>query len=319
MRYSAERALPGVSVVIPAYNRRELVIRAVESVLGQTRAADEIIVVDDGSSDGTEAALAERFGARIRIVTQENQGVAAARNHGISLARYDLVAFLDSDDVWRPEKLALQVPEMTGPGIVLSATNWAWESAREVGRFQQLGYPASEKAATVPSPLLRLCNRRGHGLMVQTCIVRRAALVRTGGFDTRMRIAEDMDLLFRLAEEGSFVVMSPIMMIRSGTDNAEGHLTQTASLVWREQNLDFHIYILRRSLSLHRDDRYTKALRLRLVQILSYRARLHAKLGEFVAARQCAREALSARGWSKDMVICAVGWVMPAVLKRTKG
>ncbi|MCB6179842.1 glycosyltransferase family 2 protein [Rhodobacter sp. Har01] len=314
-----ESALPGVSVVIPTYNRRMLVPRAIDSVLAQTRPADEIIVVDDGSSDGTEAALAERFGSRIRYVAQANQGVAAARNHGISLARFDLVAFLDSDDVWRPEKLALQVPAMADPGVVLSATNWAWENAPDAGRFQQLGHASPHPVETDRAPLFQLCHRRGHGLLIQTCLVRRAALTRIGGFDATLRISEDMDLLFRLAEEGGFALLSPILMIRDGGEGADGNLTQPSSLRWRQQNLDNIIAILRRSLERHRHDPFGTAVRRRLVQLLSYRAKLHANAGDTRTARHLCREALAQRVWTREAAICAAGWVFPALLKRSRG
>src|SRR5689334_25256855 len=90
-----------VSVVLPTYERREQVVRAVESVLRQTYRDFELIVVDDGSTDGTEAAL-RRLGDGLRYVRRENGGTGAARNTGTELARGAVVAFLDSDDEWRP-------------------------------------------------------------------------------------------------------------------------------------------------------------------------------------------------------------------------
>ena len=98
-----------VSVIIPTYNRRTLLPRAIDSVLAQTRAVEEIIVVDDGSTDGTGDMLRERYGDRVRHVWQSNAGVSAARNHGMRLARGRYLALLDSDDEWMPEKTALQV------------------------------------------------------------------------------------------------------------------------------------------------------------------------------------------------------------------
>ena len=95
-----------VSTVIPTYNRAHLVRRALESALAQTTALDEVIVVDDGSSDGTERAIAP-YRDRIRYVRTQNRGAGAARNRGIQEATRDLVAFLDSDDEWMPGKLAL--------------------------------------------------------------------------------------------------------------------------------------------------------------------------------------------------------------------
>src|SRR5690625_3525723 len=101
---------PTVTVVIPTYNRAHVVHRAIDSVLGQTFADFELIVVDDGSTDGTEAVLSTYTDPRIRYLVQlVNRGVSAARNRGIKEARGEFVAFLDSDDEWFPEKLERQV------------------------------------------------------------------------------------------------------------------------------------------------------------------------------------------------------------------
>ncbi|MBN1764437.1 MAG: glycosyltransferase family 2 protein, partial [Sedimentisphaerales bacterium] len=97
-----------VSVVIPAYNAEGTVGRAVESVLQQTREADEIIVIDDGSNDGTAATL-QKYGEPVRYIYQNNAGPGAARNNGIKAAQYEWVAFLDADDEWLPDKLQLQM------------------------------------------------------------------------------------------------------------------------------------------------------------------------------------------------------------------
>src|ERR1700674_2946625 len=93
-----------VSVVIPTYNYRQFVVEAVESVLAQTYRPIELIVVDDGSTDGTRAEL-ERFEGQIRYMFQENRGLPAARNRGIRAAAGEYVAFLDADDVWAPTKI----------------------------------------------------------------------------------------------------------------------------------------------------------------------------------------------------------------------
>jgi GT2 family glycosyltransferase len=100
-----------VSVVIPTYNRAYCIARAVDSALGQTHEDLEVLVVDDGSTDGTGRLVAERYGSdsRVRYLAQANRGVAGARNAGLSAARGDFVALLDSDDAWMPWKLELQV------------------------------------------------------------------------------------------------------------------------------------------------------------------------------------------------------------------
>src|SRR3546814_12849880 len=100
---------PETAVIIPTWNRRDLSARGIDSVLAQTRPVGEIIVVDDGSSDGTGEYLADRYGERIVYVRQDNAGVSAARNRGLALARGRYLALLDSDDEWSPEKTPRQV------------------------------------------------------------------------------------------------------------------------------------------------------------------------------------------------------------------
>src|ERR1700728_4898735 len=100
-------AIPRVSVIIPSFNRAHCIAASVESVLAQSFQDFELIVVDDGSTDETQQVLA-RFGDRIRVIRQDNGGVSAARNAGMRVARGSWIAFQDSDDTWRPEKLQTQ-------------------------------------------------------------------------------------------------------------------------------------------------------------------------------------------------------------------
>ncbi|MBR1364866.1 MULTISPECIES: glycosyltransferase family 2 protein [Bradyrhizobium] len=99
---------PRVSVIIPSFNCASFLVEALDSVLEQTRPADEIIVIDDGSTDQTEEVLRPYLG-QIILLRQQNNGVSAARNNGIARATGDWVAFLDADDVWKPEKLSRQI------------------------------------------------------------------------------------------------------------------------------------------------------------------------------------------------------------------
>ena len=113
-----------VSVVIPTYNYGHFVVGAVESVLAQTYQNVEIIVVNDGSSDDTKARL-EPFMGRVRYIYQDNQGLSAARNTGIGAATCRWIAFLDSDDLWHPRKLELQMAYLDGhPEVGLLATQY---------------------------------------------------------------------------------------------------------------------------------------------------------------------------------------------------
>src|SRR5262249_48237002 len=119
-----------VSVVIPTFNRREIVLDAIDSVLAQSLPPAQIIVIDDGSKDDTAAALSA-YSGRIEYHYQPNAGLSAARNHGIRLAREQFVAFLDDDDVWHPRKLELQLRcfELKPALGLLGARQFNWPAA----------------------------------------------------------------------------------------------------------------------------------------------------------------------------------------------
>ncbi|MFZ9011987.1 MAG: glycosyltransferase family 2 protein, partial [Anaerohalosphaeraceae bacterium] len=113
-----------ISVVIPAYNAEKHIGRAIDSVLAQTRPADEVIVIDDGSSDAT-AEVVRSYGDKIMFIHQENAGASVARNTGIKAATSDWIAFLDADDEWLPNKLQLQVSQLKrNPDLAWAMSNY---------------------------------------------------------------------------------------------------------------------------------------------------------------------------------------------------
>jgi len=182
-----------VSVVIPTYNSAPLVVEAVGSVLAQSLAPSEVIVVDDGSTDDTPARMAS-FGGQVRYVRQANLGVSAARNHGIRLAGQDFVGFLDADDVWHPAKLCLQMGLFERePDLTLSGTRAFDWPARQVPQID----PGRAYAVTrVTWDDLIVKNR----LATSSVVARRAALVGAGLFDPALQGPEDRDLWLRVAE-----------------------------------------------------------------------------------------------------------------------
>jgi hypothetical protein len=187
---------PNVSVILPTYQRRELVRRAVATVLAQTYRDFELIVVDDGSTDGTGEAMAP-LGDRIRYRWQPNRGVAAARNAGLRLARGSIVAFLDSDNRWLPDHLAVTVETLSlNPAAVLVST-----CPRHVIGGRELaeeGRLVDHSAWLIGAPFV--------GLL--TCTAARTEDLRAvGGFNERLVAAEDSDLLVRLALRGPFVTL----------------------------------------------------------------------------------------------------------------
>jgi glycosyltransferase involved in cell wall biosynthesis len=189
--------LPQISVIIPTYNRQELVVAALQSVLAQTITGFEIIIVDDGSTDQTEQRL-QPYLDRIRYVKQANQGVAAARNTGVRHAHGELLCFLDSDDLWLPTKLEKQL-DWAGahPEYALIAT--------EIQGIDAAGRPTGARKADMYQIQNGLVAERllfGNWIQTSTVMVRRAALERAGGFDEDVgQFGEDWLLWMRIAAE----------------------------------------------------------------------------------------------------------------------
>jgi glycosyltransferase involved in cell wall biosynthesis len=193
---------PTVSIVIPCYNAEPYIAATIRSVLAQDLPAMEIIVVDDGSSDRSLDVVREQFPA-VRVVAQANQGVAAARNHGLSLARGEWVAFVDADDIWLPGKLKAQFDEMAAtPGCRMSYTAWqVWPSVApepDAGYLAQLAELAGDSSrwsgATgwIYPQLLLDCV-----VWTSTVLAQRSLFAEIGDFDTTLRLGEDYDLWLR--------------------------------------------------------------------------------------------------------------------------
>ncbi len=193
------------SVVMTAYNEEEWIAAAVASVLAQTHGELQLIVVDDGSADGTVAVLEQfRSDSRLRVIEQENAGLSAARNTGIAAAETDWVAFLDSDDLWMPdylERVDAALADRPRAGFVYVD---AWRLYLD-GRFfrdtamARQNPPADPPAD--PTDFLRLLIERGNFIFVSTT-VRREALERVGGFDVARTSVEDYDLWIRILAAG---------------------------------------------------------------------------------------------------------------------
>jgi hypothetical protein len=198
--------VPAVSVIVPTFQRRELVKRAVASVLAQTYRDLELIVVDDGSTDGTREALGG-IDDRVRYRWQPNRGVAAARNAGLRLARGELVAFLDSDDRWLLDHLAVLTTVLhRHREVVLAST---------CPRFVTTGRAGPGDATVVdPLPTLLVSNTVG---FVSCVAVRRQPLLAAGGFDERLSVFEDTNTWQRLAMRGRFAFVRRRTIVHSVT------------------------------------------------------------------------------------------------------
>ena len=221
MAASVDNASPLVSVIIPTYNRGWIIGEAVDSVLAQEYPNTELIVVDDGSTDATDAVLAA-YGNRIRLLRQKNRGVSAARNAGIRAAAGGLIAFLDSDDLWLPAKLGRQVAFFQQhPDAVACQTEETW--IRNGVRVNP-GKRHRKPSGMIFIPSLELCLVSPSAVMI-----RRRLFDQVGLFDEDLPACEDYDMWLRISCRYPIHRMTDALIIKRG-----GHSDQLS----RQPGLD---------------------------------------------------------------------------------
>jgi GT2 family glycosyltransferase len=209
-----------VSVVIPTFNRRVFVREAVASACAQRGADFEVVVVDDGSTDGTAAALEEECGTDIRLLSTANRGVSGARNLGVAASRGELIAFLDSDDLWLPGKLAAQTAFFAAhPEADICQTEEIW--IRDGVRVNPCAHHR-KPSGDIFEPSLRLCLVSPSAVML-----RRKLFERVGGFNERLPVCEDYDLWLRIARDTSVWLIDQALIIKRG-----GHADQLSRRFW---------------------------------------------------------------------------------------
>jgi glycosyltransferase involved in cell wall biosynthesis len=208
-----------ISAVIPAFNSADFIADAVQSIRAQTHPVDEIIVVDDGSTDKT-AMTVQRLGDGIRYLHQANAGPSAARNRGIEAARGDLIAFLDADDQWTTTKIEQQLAVMEqNPAIALVAGDMA-----EIDSQGQTIVPSvldkhgllagfkDLQGSPIPNALALLLET--NFIPTGTVLARWTAIEEAGGFDTRIRYGEDLGLWATISARHPIVCLPEVLMLR---------------------------------------------------------------------------------------------------------
>jgi glycosyltransferase involved in cell wall biosynthesis len=191
-----------ISCIVPVFNGEKYLAEALDSILAQTYRPLEIIVADDGSTDGTAAAVAE-YGSQICYLKQSNAGPATARNLGLSVARGDFVAFLDADDLWHPEKLERQAARFRArPELDYCVTHaknfWIPELSEEHDKFRD-----HRIAKALPA------------YVTGSLLVRRELLTRVGFFDPSLGHGDSMELFLRATDHGAVgELMSDVLLYR---------------------------------------------------------------------------------------------------------
>jgi glycosyltransferase involved in cell wall biosynthesis len=203
---------PRISVVITTYNREQWITQTLASVFAQTYADFEVIVIDDGSTDGTRAVV-EPFLDRIRYVFQENRGVAAAWNRGIEVSRGDILAFLASDDLWEPktlEKVVAEFGRQPDAGLVSIMARGITQEGERTNRLWGKRTAGSDYSTT---SLLW-----GDAGCCSWFFVRREVLDRVGLYDEKLRTAEECDLLLRISFQARMVALREPLLLKRQHD-----------------------------------------------------------------------------------------------------
>ena len=209
-----------ISVIIPTYNRAELTCQAVESVLAQSEGAQETIVVDDGSTDDTQKRL-QQFGNAIKIVHQKNSGISSARNTGIKHSRCEWLAFLDSDDLWKPDKLERQIESVLAfPNHKICYTDEEWQKN---GVWFNPKKIHQKYGGWIYKQCLPRCFVSASSILVQ-----RSIFDNFGLFDESLPACEDYDLWIRLAAHELFLFVPEKLTIKR--DGPWDQLSQQHSL-----------------------------------------------------------------------------------------
>ncbi len=213
--------MPSTTTVIPLYNKAPYIKRALDSVLAQTKRPDEIIVVDDGSTDGGAEIVEAMATPNLRLIRQDNAGVSAARNRGIVEAHGEWIAFLDADDEWLPRFLEVALRKVDEiPDLVGVAVNRAQDGT---------GEPVFAEVELSPTGIVcnyfAECLRRGPPLFhSSSCVIRKSAILAADGFPVGVTHGEDTDTWMRLAWLGPLAFVPELLAIyhNDTMDNVTG-------------------------------------------------------------------------------------------------
>jgi glycosyltransferase involved in cell wall biosynthesis len=290
-----------VSVILPTYNRGRSLAASMQSVLKQSHHNLELIVVDDGSSDNTPQIVAASGDPRVRYTAHAvRKGAAAARNTGLRVAAGEFVAFQDSDDVWRQDKLSAQVAALERTGADVSVCSHRLLGPRRVTELVRTDGVMSKN--DVIARLLK-----GASISTPTIVARTDALRDVGGFDDVLDSRQDFELCLRLALRHRFVFVSRTLVdMHVSSDSISGNAVRFAAAT--EHIVGKHAALLQQ----HRRD--SSAMLLRAAKYLGY-------ANDYKESRRYVRRALKANPLNvRAMVLlCALTTHTVPLLRRVRG
>ena len=299
---------PLVSVIVPVYNGQTYLAQALESALLQDYPSKEILVVNDGSTDGTAAVL-RSFGDRIRVINQANGGPPRARNAGLAAARGEYIAFLDADDVWLQGKLSAQVAHLqANPGVGACCFRWHVWPADADGKFRQPEFAAlpvtdvrvdAQKSGWVYGRLLFDCE-----LLTTTVMLRASTARAVGEFDAGLPCGEDYDYWLRLSQAASISRLEPagaLYRVVAGSVSRSARRDNDELVVIRRA-------VQRYGLMDPAGNRVDESrLRDRIQGLIFQHGYLHLKRGDPAIALAAFKEGLQARPWRPKLWLLALG------------
>ena len=264
-----------VSVVIPCFNRKKTLSRSIDSVVNQTYKPSEIIIVDDGSTDGTRDFILNSY-PNIKYFFQPKKGVSSARNKGIRESSYDWVAFLDSDDEWLPQKLEKQINQLGKYSeIFISHTNEIWirngVRVNQMKKHQKYGGYIFDKC-------LDICR-----ISPSSVLIHKKVLKDVGVFDETLQVCEDYDLWLRITSKYSVLFERELLIVKYG-----GHKDQLSKV--KEGIEQFRIQSLEKILALNHltEDQFimTKNMLVRKLSIYAKGLEKRNKFDEFALVKK---------------------------------
>jgi glycosyltransferase involved in cell wall biosynthesis len=301
---------PAISVIIPVFNRGYCLADTLRSVCAQTFTDFEVVVVDDGSTDDS-AAVARSFGERVRVLTQKNSGVSAARNAGLRAARGRFIAFQDSDDLWHPRKLEWQI-------AVLQKQNADWCAAQPVDQAGAPLFHLKQVNAAVVEPGLYVIREPLETVLVADChpylqsmMLTRTLVEKTGWFDEELVGPEDTEFIFRLAANAPmYFLTEPLAIVNLKTTDSlmrnpdpQARERRFANKLRAQEKMDA---------ALPANSPFKKRSQTLLCYFLLMRAELACLARDWPLTRRLAGRGMTVPGGWRERLRCGALWFWPA-------